>query len=426
MLGETNMRWVLVSILAVHGLIHVMGFVKAFGFAELPQLKAPIAHPMGLLWLGAMSLMISAAATFVMSPRLFWLVGLCALLASQFVIISSWSDAKFGTLANVVLLSAVFFRFESHGPMSMRAEYNEAVREALAAPSTPRVVTEDDLRRLPTPVQRYLRLGGSVGQPQVRNVRARWTGRIRGGAQEPWMSFDAEQYDFFDGVPSRFFFMDATMKGLPVDVFHRFKGEPATFRVRLLSTFTVVDAKGPEMNRGETVTLFNDLCLLAPSMLIDRSIVWEEIDARTVRATYTRGKETISADLVFNDQGELADFRSDDRFKASADGTSFTRTRWTTPVKNYRSFGTRRVSTAGAARWEEGSGLDMTASTFTYVELTLVDVAFDVGVLGDEVAGARVPVSCAPPSSPPSRSSPASSSLAAAMRARPAATRTPH
>ncbi len=106
-------------------------------------------------------------------------------------------------------------------------------------------------------------------------------------------------------------------------MFHRFIGDSATFRVRLLSVFTMVSAKGPVMDRAETVTVFNDLCVLAPPMLIDPAIQWQEVDAHTVRARYTRGAETIGAELTFNDAGELVDFASDDRPSASADGKSF-------------------------------------------------------------------------------------------------------
>ena len=35
-------------------------------------------------------------------------------------------------------------------------------------------------------------------------------------------------------------------------------------RVRLLSLIPMVDASGPDLRRKETVTVFNDLCLLAP------------------------------------------------------------------------------------------------------------------------------------------------------------------
>ena len=45
------MRWVFAGIIAVHGLIHLMGPAEAFGYADLPQLTQPISRGMGLVWL---------------------------------------------------------------------------------------------------------------------------------------------------------------------------------------------------------------------------------------------------------------------------------------------------------------------------------------------------------------------------------------
>jgi hypothetical protein len=42
------MRAQLVAVLVVHGLLHIMGFAKAFGLAELPPLTVPIARPTGV------------------------------------------------------------------------------------------------------------------------------------------------------------------------------------------------------------------------------------------------------------------------------------------------------------------------------------------------------------------------------------------
>jgi hypothetical protein len=367
------MRWALFFLIAVHGSIHLMGVAKAFALADLPRLTQPISRPLGLVWLGAATLFSAAALVLLLAPRWFWLVGGLAVLVSQVAIASSWSDAKVGTLANVIVLLAVAYGFASQGPQSLRAEYHAETRAALARVPAARVVVEEDLARLPEPVRAYVRASGAVGRPQIGDFRATWTGRIRGGPAEPWMTFHAEQLNVFEPrVPSRLFFMDATMKHLPVDVFHRFVGDAATFRVRVLSAFTMVDAKGPEMNRAETVTVFNDLCLLAPSRLIDPSIAWEPIDARRARARYTRGAETISAELIFDAAGDLVDFVSDDRTAASADGKTFEARRWTTPVRDYRWLGERRVMTVGSARWEKaGEG-------FTYLELDLIDLRYDV------------------------------------------------
>lgn len=365
------MRWALTVVLVLHGLIHLMGFAKAFGFATLEALKLPISKPMGVAWLVAALLVLASAG--LAWHRWFWLVGALALVMSQWVISSAWSDAKFGTIANVVLLVAVVFGFASKGPTSFRAEYDQDARELFARYEPPAVVTEADLAGLPAPVAQYLRFTGSVGQPRIVNFRATFSGRIRGGADQPWMAMTVDQASTTAGaLPARLFLIDATMKGVPADVFHRFVGDAATFRVRAASLVTIVDAKGPEMNRAETVTIFNDLCLLAPATLIDPTIRWEALDARAARATFTRGAETVSAELRFDERGALVDFISDDRLAASPDGTQFTRKRWSTPVLAYERFGPRTLMSRGEAKWHEGT------SSFTYAELELTGIEFNV------------------------------------------------
>jgi hypothetical protein len=42
------MRWVLIALIGVHGLIHLIGFAKGFGYADLPQLTQPISRAWGL------------------------------------------------------------------------------------------------------------------------------------------------------------------------------------------------------------------------------------------------------------------------------------------------------------------------------------------------------------------------------------------
>ncbi len=66
--------------------------------------------------------------------------------------------------------------------------------------------------------------------------------------------------------------------------------------------FQAVEAKVVEMNISETVTLFNDMCLLAPSTLIDKNIKWMVKDNYTVIADFTLSYNTISATLEFNEK----------------------------------------------------------------------------------------------------------------------------
>jgi hypothetical protein len=149
--------------LVVHGLIHLLGFAKAFGIAELPQLTQPITPLLGVLWLIAGALFLATAASLFVWPRSWWVIGACAIVVSAFVIVPSWIDAKFGMVANLIALVGVVFGFLAQGPASLRAAYDRDMNRAVAHVAPVASITDADLADLPAPVQRYLRATGVVG-----------------------------------------------------------------------------------------------------------------------------------------------------------------------------------------------------------------------------------------------------------------------
>ena len=132
------------------------------------------------------------------------------------------------------------------------------------------LLTEADIQHLPVPMQNYIRLSGSIGKPKVMHFKAEFDGKIRKDEQSEWMPFTCEQHNFM-AVPSRLFFMDARMKGLPVAGYHHYKNGTAVMDIRLLSLLRVQYAEGNEMDISETVTFFNDMCCMAPATLISVS-----------------------------------------------------------------------------------------------------------------------------------------------------------
>lgn len=185
------------------------------------------------------------------------------------------------------------------------------------------------------------------------------------------MTFTADQLDIVD-TPRRFFMMDARMTGLPVDVLHVFDDDGATMRVRLLSVRTMVDVKGAALTHAETVTLFNDLCCLAPGALLTPNISWESIDKHTAAALFRLGANTVAAELRFDDSGDLVDFVADGRGAISADGLSFTPLRWSTPLRAHAQVGPARVATKAEVKWHPDSG------AWTYGEFELTSLAYNV------------------------------------------------
>ena len=253
--------------------------------------------------------------------------------------------------------------------------YRRRAASALAVSSSADLVTESDLSRLPAQVAAYVRQCGAVGQPRVVTLRARFHGRIRGGPTKPWMTFTGEQVNTYGDQPSRLFLMDAELLGLPVEVLHAFESGAASMRVRALSLFTMVDASGPEMDRAETVTIFNDLCILAPGALVNAPVTWDVLDEHHVRGSYTYGANTVAAELTFNDDHELVDFVSDDRTAVSTDGKTFTSQRWSTPISSYRRIGAGRLGTIGEGRWHAPDG------EFSYLEYHLDDITYNAANL---------------------------------------------
>ncbi len=348
-------RWTVSAVLVAHGLLHLLGD--------------------GPGWTAAAVIVTTAAGLLAADVRWWWTVGAGGLLLSQVLIVGSWDAASAGTLANIVLAAAVAHGFASQGPTSLRARYRrlstQTLAEATGVGASP-LVTDADLAHLPDPVAAYVAGCGAVGRPRVHGFRARIHGRIRGGADDPWMVWTGEQANAVGANASRLLFMDATMKGLPTDVFHSFVGSDARMQVRPVSMLPLIDAHGADMTRAETVTLLNDLCVLAPAALVDAPIEWVPVDDTHARAVFTRGDHTVTATLVFDDHGDLVDFVSDDRLRSSTDGTSFTRQRWSTPLNGYRWLDGRRLATSGLARWHPPSP----EQPFDYLEFEVDAVTY--------------------------------------------------
>jgi hypothetical protein len=100
------LKYIFAFIILIHGLIHFMGFAKAFGYGNITQL-GEVSKPMGSLWLITAFLFIIATVLLVLKKDAWLIMGVIAAILSQLLIISVWKDAKFGTVANLIILLTV-------------------------------------------------------------------------------------------------------------------------------------------------------------------------------------------------------------------------------------------------------------------------------------------------------------------------------
>jgi len=365
------MKYVLSLIILIHGLIHLMGFMKGFGLGNITQLTKEIAKPIGILWLTTSILLIAGAVLFLMQKDYWPLLVFTSIIISQVLIILVWTEAKFGTMLNGLLLVIAIFGWSGQ-MFELKFEKDVKTQLDKSAKIKTDLLTEVDIESLPAPVKRYIRYSGSLNQPKVKNVRIVFDGKMRGKGND-WFDFTSMQYNFFID-PSRHFFMKARMFGVSILGYHAYQNEKASMNIKLLGLIPVSRASGQEMDKSETVTFFNDMCILIPAALIDKRIGWEPIDANSAKATFTNGANAITAILYFNQEGQLINFISDDRY----DVNEMKQYRFSTPMGNYKFIGGRNLATYGEAIWHYPDG------DFAYGKFYLKDIQHNVNLYHGE------------------------------------------
>ncbi|KJR48364.1 hypothetical protein UF75_1293 [Desulfosporosinus sp. I2] len=66
------------------------------------------------------------------------------------------------------------------------------------------ILSERDIKHMPTPVQRYLNYVGVVGKEKVQNFRISFEGEMKMDPKKDWIPVKTEQYNFVDN-PARMF-----------------------------------------------------------------------------------------------------------------------------------------------------------------------------------------------------------------------------
>ena len=240
-------------------------------------------------------------------------------------------------------------------------------------PDNGKILSVTEIEHLPPPVQKYLVYTGAVGKSKPRNMCIGFDAEMfRKPGEEP-MRASSWQYNFFDRY-SRIFLMSARKMFIPFSALHIYSDLQASFVVRVGGVFKVVDLSGDALTKAETVTFLNDLCLFAPGGLADERLSWRETDSLTARVTLVNGPYEVSADLFFNQQGQLINFVSDDRSALQDDGT-LRQARWSTPVRDYREVNGRMVPTYGETIWHYPEG------DFVYGKFRFKNIGYDVNGL---------------------------------------------
>ncbi|CAG0936581.1 hypothetical protein TFLX_05462 [Thermoflexales bacterium] len=238
--------------------------------------------------------------------------------------------------------------------------------------SRPEVITEEQVRQLPEPVQRFMHYTRTIGAPRARTVRLKQTGlfRISEKPNAKWYPLSAEQY--YTTQPPAFVWWGSiqvapllAVQGL--DVFH----QHGSLVIKLLGLIKLADYRGPQADQAELVRYLSEI-IWYPSACLHPDLHWQPIDQLSARATLTYHSLTVSGDFHFDEQGALTTFVAQrDR---DFEGRPATLT-WSARADKYRSFGDLFLPGLGEAYWHLPSG------KFSYARLEVTEIEHNVSAV---------------------------------------------
>lgn len=168
----------LTFIILIHGLIHFMGFAKAYGYGNITQLTKEVSKPAGAFWFLTAFLFIIATILFLLKKEWWPIIGIIAAVLSQILIITAWKDAKFGTIANIIVLLVAI---PAYGNFRFQKMATKEVNELLPIMTTrdKTIITKEMINGLPSLVQKWLTQSGIIDKEKIYFVRLKQKGEIR-------------------------------------------------------------------------------------------------------------------------------------------------------------------------------------------------------------------------------------------------------
>jgi hypothetical protein len=105
-----------------------------------------------------------------------------------------------------------------------------------------------------------------------------------------------------------------------------------------------------------------------PTAFLGDNIRWEAIDGNCARVTFTDGGKSVSAEMLFDSEGRLANFTAM-RYR-EMDGT-YSLDPWSTPITGYGEFAGLRLPIGGQAVWH------LPAGDLRYADLEITELEYN-------------------------------------------------
>jgi hypothetical protein len=362
------MRIALTILIGIHGIIHLFGFLKAFGISEFNAISQPISKPIGITWLLGFILFTSATVLLLIQHHYWWVIAIIGVVISQFLIICYWSDAKFGTIANLIILLGIILAYSNFSfKNKIKAERLSLFENAQHISQN--IMTKDMISDIPPIVQTWLTNSGAIGKPLTSNVYLKQDLQLKmKPEQSEWNSARAEQY--FTVQPPAFNWsiatqMNAFLSIVGRDKFENGKGE---MMIKLCSLIPVADSKNDAKVDQATLQRYLAEIVWFPSASLSPNIKWETLSNYSAKATMEQNGILGSGEFHFDAQGNFKKFVA----MRYQDANAIEPTKWTVTATKIEERNGIKIPVACEASWALEQG------DWTWLKLKITDIQYNL------------------------------------------------
>lgn len=302
------MRVALIILIGIHGIIHLLGFLKAFELSEFNTISQPISKTLGIVWLLIFVLFTTTIILLIFHSTHWWISGFLAIIISQVLIFNYWSDAKFGTIINfIIFVSAIVayssfdFKNKIDREREILFENSQLVKEE--------EITKESISRLPLAIQKWLNNIGVIGKNPVSNVYLTQELQLKlNPNQENWNTGKAEQY--FTVNPPAFNWSINTKTNAILSIVGRDKFENGNgeMKIKLLSLIPIVNVKNNDKINQASLQRYLAEIIWFPTAALNKNITWEHLNDNSAKATIKVNQTNGSGIFHFDSNGNFQMF----------------------------------------------------------------------------------------------------------------------
>lgn len=216
------------------------------------------------------------------------------------------------------------------------------------------VFSEEDIARLPVPVQKYFKSCGYIGAPKMTKMKIDYKDvAFSFGRNKKPIKIDYTQYNFVN-KPDRIAYIDSSIYGIPFEGLDSYIDGNGSMKGVIAKFFTLFHQTGKTLDKSSLVTFLSE-SLFIPNAALQDYIVWETIDDFRVKATINYYGISARGLFTFNEKGEMLSFTTDDREAVSPGGKS-EKVKWSVVCNEYKEIDGIKKPTVFQAIWNYDDG----------------------------------------------------------------------